>query len=75
MHGTVISVLISQLNSRLPTSHSAASPYIIWLVDGSIHHVSSNAMEQIFMPSLNPSNKLRFPSWFSNNQNVAIIRM
>jgi hypothetical protein len=70
MRGTVISVPIPNINSRLPTSDNTASPYVIQLVDGSIHQVSPDTMDLIVMPSSITSQKLRFPSWLGANQRV-----
>lgn len=52
MCGTVISVPIPQATSNLPASDHTASPYVIRLVDGSIHQVSPDAMEHIVVQML-----------------------
>jgi hypothetical protein len=70
MRGTVISVPIPKVNSHLPTSDNTASPYVIQLVDGSIHQVSPDTMDLIVVPSSNTSQKIRFPSWLGANQKV-----
>jgi hypothetical protein len=70
MRGTVISIPIPKVNSRLPMTDNTASPYVIRLVDGSIHQVSPDTMDLIVVPSSITSQKLRFPSWLGANQRV-----
>jgi hypothetical protein len=47
MRGTVISVPALKVNSHLPASDTAASPYVIKLINGSIHQVSPDTMDLI----------------------------
>jgi hypothetical protein len=52
MRGTVISVPIPQCNSPLPISDTEASPYVVQLVEGSIHQISPDTMEQFVVWSV-----------------------
>jgi hypothetical protein len=70
MRGIVISVPISSSQHGLPTSDKDASPYIIKLVDGSIHQVSPDAMDEFVTTTSISTNKIRFPSWLGNYQKV-----
>ncbi len=60
MRGIVISGPIQPTQHGLPLSDKDASPYIIKLVDGSIHQVSPDAIENFVTPSLPSTKKLDF---------------
>ena len=70
MRGIVISVPITSSLHGLPPSDRDASPYIIKLVDGSIHQVSPDAMDDFVNTTLPSTKKIRFPSWLGNHQKV-----
>lgn len=70
MRGTVISIPIPYPQSGLPASDKEASSYVIRLIDGSIHRVSPDLMEQFATTPSNTTNKIKFLSWLGNNQKV-----
>jgi hypothetical protein len=70
MRGMVISVPISNSNAQLPMSDNDAPPYVVQLIDGSIHKVSPDFMLSIITEPSSESNKIRFPSWLGNSQKV-----
>jgi len=76
MRGTVISVPIPSTTSQLPSSDADCSPYVIRLVDGSIHRVTPLIMDDIVAPyhrsSSSPS--LVFPSWMRDSQKVMYLK-
>jgi hypothetical protein len=45
-------------------------PYIVWLVDGSIHKVSPKIWSSMVKTFPNDNNKICFPSWLRNQQKV-----
>jgi hypothetical protein len=72
MRGSVISVPLPLSENQIPLSDQESPPYVIHLVDGSIHQVTYELMEDIV---LSPSaSTLSFPSWMSNNQKVVYLR-
>jgi len=72
MRGLVISVPLPLSENQIPLSNQESPPYVIRLVDGSIHWVTYELMEDIV---LSPSaSTLSFPSWMSNNQKVVYLR-
>ena len=70
MHGLVISVPLPLLDDQLPNSDQDSPPYVICLVDGSIHKVTYDLMEDIVIPPISSSPQISFLSWMSNNQKV-----
>jgi hypothetical protein len=52
-----------------PISDRDSPPYVIHLVDGSIHRLSYDLMEDIVSPT-SSSLTISFPSWMGNNQKV-----
>jgi hypothetical protein len=70
MRGTVISVPLSPSPSQLPANDTTSSPYIIQLIDGSIHQVSPEYLESITSERSSSANKIKFPSWLGNSQKV-----
>jgi len=74
MRGTVISIPIPSPQSCLPVSDKEASPYVIRLIDGSIHRVSPDLMEQLVTTSSPTTNRIKFPSWLGNNQKVMYLK-
>lgn len=73
IRGLFISVPISNKQNCLPISDKDASPYIIKLVDGSIHQVSPNVIEQFVIFSPSSTKKIRFLTWLGNNQKVMFL--
>jgi hypothetical protein len=74
MRGTVISFPIPSPQSGLPVSDKEASPLVIRLIDGSIHRVSPDLMEQLVTTSSPTTNRIKFPSWLGNNQKVMYLK-
>jgi hypothetical protein len=70
MNGTVISIPIHSNGTQLPLNDSDAPPYVIKLVDGSVHKVSPDFLASIIKSTPNPDSKMCFPSWLGNDQNV-----
>jgi hypothetical protein len=70
MKGTVISVPISSNSTQLPLSDSDAPPYVIQLVDGSVHKVSPGILSSMITVTNNSEHKTYFPSWLGNGQKV-----
>lgn len=70
MRGTVISVPISQPQNGISLSDQDVSPYVIQLIDGSVHQVFPDVLEKLVIPTPNTSHKICFPSWFCNQQKV-----
>lgn len=74
MRGTVISVPIPSNHSQLLMSDTDASPYVLRLVDGSIHKVSLDFLASIVDSPSSTSNKIRFPTWLGNSQKVMYLK-
>jgi hypothetical protein len=70
MNGTVISVPINNESTQLLLNDSNAPPYVIRLVDGSVHRVSPEILESIVKDTLTIPKKNYFPSWLGNGQKV-----
>jgi len=70
MRGTVISVPLPLSDCQLPTSADDAPPYIIKLVDGSVHRVSPLLMDDIVAPYHKSNPGVAFPTWLGNSQKV-----
>jgi hypothetical protein len=70
MRGTVISVPINNTTSQLPINDADCPPYVIRLIDGSIHKVSPDYLATIVNDNHNPQNKICFPTWLGNSQKV-----
>jgi hypothetical protein len=70
MRGTVILVPISPSNAHFPISDADSPPYVIRLVDGSVHKVSPEFLESIVTENNATSSKICFPSWLGNLQKV-----
>jgi hypothetical protein len=70
MRGTVISVPIQALTTQLPFSDNDAPPYVVHLVDGTIHSVSPDFLSSIISNPLPTSPKFNFPTWLGNTQKV-----
>ncbi len=73
MRGTVISVPISSSNAQLPLTDDDAPPYVIRLVDGSVHKVSPEFLMSIVTDHISESPKICFPSWLGNSQKVMFL--
>jgi len=74
MRGMVISVPIPQPQSGIPLSAQEASPYTIWLIDGSIHQVSPDLLEKFVTTFSSSTSKIKFQFWMGNNQKVMYLR-
>jgi len=72
MRGTVISVPLPLSDCQLPASADDAPPYVIQLVDGSIHRVAPLIMDDIVVPYHTKSSPhgIAFPSWLGISQKV-----
>lgn len=66
--GTVIPVPIPSPDSPLPLSVADAMPYVIHLVDGSVHKVTPDFVSTIVTTTSLDTNKIFFPSWLGNLQ-------
>jgi hypothetical protein len=74
MRGMVISVPISSPHSGIPISDVEASPCIIRLIDGLVHQVSPDLLEQFVTTPSSSNCKIRSPSWLGNNQKVMFLK-
>ena len=74
MRGSVISVPLPLHEHQIPLSDQESPPYVIRLVDGSIHRVTYDLMEDIVISPNLSSSTISFPSWMSNNQKVMYLR-
>ena len=70
IRGTVISVPIAVSGSQLPSSDQDSPPYVIKLVDGSVHKVSPDFLESIVQTPVSDSTQSAFPSWLGQLQKV-----
>jgi hypothetical protein len=70
MRGSVISVPLLTLGDQLPISDWDSPPYVICLVDGSIHCISYDLVEDIVISPISSSLTISFPSWMGSNQKV-----
>jgi hypothetical protein len=70
MNGTVISVPIPPASTQLPLSDADAPPYVIRLIDGSIHKISPDILASMVKTPIEDTNKSHFPSWLGNGQKV-----
>jgi hypothetical protein len=70
MRGSVNSVPLLTLGDQLPISDRDSPPYVIHLVDGSIHRIPYDLMEDIVVSPTSSSPTISFPSWMGNNQKV-----
>jgi hypothetical protein len=61
---------IPKSSSSIPVSVNTASPYVIQLIDGSVHPVSPDVMNDIVTTPVTSPSKVRFLSWLGNNQKV-----
>jgi len=73
IRGTVISVPVPSSPSQLPLSSDDSPPYIIQLVDGSIHRVSPLLMEDIVVTPP-PKSGISFPKWLGADQKVMFLK-
>jgi hypothetical protein len=73
MNGTIISIPLNIENTQLPLNDHDAPPYVIRLVDGSIHKVSPEFLASIAKSSSSDENKTHFPllAWQRSESNVS----
>jgi hypothetical protein len=75
MRGVVISVPVPDTPGQLPSSAADESPYVVRLVDGTIHKLSPYILDSVVVdrPSA-PSNVISFPQWMGNLQKVMYLK-